>query len=127
MRGGTFGRGAWFPRLAPGGRRRDGWVACFVLPDLSLPLLMASSSSRTNASRPSVVFSPRNYQWMGGSVALIVFGFVAMYLDGQFLGTVSLTVAPIIIVAGYALLIYAILTRPADAAEADAERAEAGQ
>jgi hypothetical protein len=64
---------------------------------------------------------------MGASAALIVFGFVAMYLDGQFLGTVSLTVAPLIIVAGYALLIYAILTRPADAAEGDADPAEAGQ
>lgn len=50
------------------------------------------------------------------SVLLIVIGFVAMYLDGQFLGFISLTVSPLIIVGGYGLLVYAILWRP-DAAE----------
>ena len=65
-------------------------------------------------NRSVLVFGSQNYLLMGASVALIVIGFVAMYLDGQFLGVVSLTVSPILIVAGYALLIYAILRRSDD-------------
>lgn len=71
-----------------------------------------------------LILERQNYILLAVSVLLIVVGFVAMYLDGQFLGFVSLTVSPILIVSGYALLIYAILRRPSDgdpsAVEADA-------
>ena len=70
--------------------------------------------SKKKANRSALVFSSQNYLLMAASVALIVIGFVAMYLDGQFLGVVSLTVSPILIVAGYGLLIYAILQRSED-------------
>jgi len=73
---------------------------------------MAPSKKKANHS--ILVFSSQNYLLMAASVALIVIGFVAMYLDGQFLGVISLTVSPILIVAGYALLIYAILRRSDD-------------
>jgi hypothetical protein len=59
-----------------------------------------------------LILERQNYILLAISVLLIVVGFVAMYLDGQFLGFVSLTVSPILIVSGYALLIYAILRRP---------------
>jgi len=74
---------------------------------------MAPSKKQTN--RSALIFTSQNYLLMAASVALIVIGFVAMYLDGQFLGFVSLTVSPILIVVGYALLIYAILRRSDDA------------
>jgi len=70
--------------------------------------------SKKQANRSALIFSSKNYLLMAASVALIVVGFVAMYLDGQFLGFVSLTVSPNLIVAGYALLIYAILRRSDD-------------
>ena len=70
--------------------------------------------SKKQASRSALIFESQNYLLMAASVALIVVGFVSMYLDGQFLGFVSLTVSPILIVAGYALLIYAILWRSDD-------------
>jgi Protein of unknown function (DUF3098). len=73
---------------------------------------MAPTKKQSN--RSVLVFSSQNYRLMAASTALIVVGFVAMYLDGQFLGFVSLTVSPIMIVAGYALLIYAILRRSDD-------------
>jgi hypothetical protein len=38
-----------------------------------------------------------------------------MYLEGQFLGVISLNVSPILILAGYAGLIYGIMHRPAEA------------
>jgi hypothetical protein len=78
---------------------------------------MPKSSKRTkNGGQAPLVFDRSNYTWMGVSVALIVVGFTAMYLDGQFLGFVSLTVSPILIVLGYAVLIYAILHRSGDEA-----------
>lgn len=78
---------------------------------------MPTPSKRTKSSTPApLVFEASNYTWMGVSVALIVAGFTAMYLDGQFLGFVSLTVSPILIVLGYAVLIYAILHRSGDEA-----------
>lgn len=82
---------------------------------------MAPSNKKTN--RSALVFASQNYLLMALSVALIVIGFVAMYLDGQFLGVVSLTVSPIMIVSGYALLIYAILWR-SDDEEAAAEASQ---
>lgn len=82
---------------------------------------MAKSSKRSsNTSRSTLIFEQQNYLLLVLSVALIVAGFVAMYLDGQFLGFVSLTVSPIVIMSGYALLIYAILRR----SDVDAESAE---
>ncbi|WP_181149156.1 DUF3098 domain-containing protein [Salinibacter sp. 10B] len=74
---------------------------------------MPKSSKRTSGpGRSALIFRKQNYVLLAVSVLLIAVGFVAMYLDGQFLGFVSLTVSPIIILSGYALLVYAILRRP---------------
>lgn len=77
------------------------------------------SKRNGSSSQSALIFSPTNYLLLLGSVLLIVGGFVAMYLDGQFLGTVSLSVSPVIIVTGYVLLIYAILRRPDEEAVAE--------
>lgn len=42
-----------------------------------------------------------------------------MRIDNQFLGTLSLTVAPLLILAGYGEIVYAILWRPSDNDDAD--------
>lgn len=76
-----------------------------------------SSKRKTREDRSSLIFQKQNYGLMAVSMLLIIVGFVAMYLDGQFLGFVSLTVSPIIILAGYALLVYAILRRPDEASQ----------
>lgn len=76
---------------------------------------MAPSKPKEHTNRSPLIFESQNYLLMATSVALIVIGFVAMYIDGQFLGFVSLTVSPILIVAGYAVLICAILRRSDDA------------
>lgn len=76
---------------------------------------MAKSSTRSSKkSRSTLILERQNYVLLGVSALLIVVGFVAMYVDGQFLGVVSLTVSPILIMSGYALLIYSILRRPDD-------------
>lgn len=88
---------------------------------MSIRLLRMPKASKRNSgpSRSALIFESQNYLLLGLSVLLIVVGFVTMYLDGQFLGFVSLTVSPIIIMAGYAGLIVAILWRP-DNSESEA-------
>jgi hypothetical protein len=79
---------------------------------------MPKSSRR---KRPSpLVFERRNYLLLLLGTLLIVVGFVAMYLEGAFLGVVSLNVSPVVILAGYAGVIYAILWRPDKKTEEEA-------
>jgi hypothetical protein len=75
-------------------------------------------SSKRKAPSP-LVFEKQNYVMLLVSVLLIVVGFVAMWMEGKFLGFISLNVSPIVIVAGYAGVIYAILWRPDDEPEAE--------
>jgi ABC-type Fe3+ transport system permease subunit len=83
---------------------------------------MSKASKRRSSSSPSrLVFDSTNYLGLVVSTLLIAIGFVAMYLDGQFQGFVSLTVSPLLILAGYGGLIYAILWRPDDESPADEE------
>ncbi len=76
---------------------------------------MAKSSNQTTSD--VLVFEKQNYLMLLASVLLIVVGFVAMYLDGKFMGFTSLNVSPILIVAGYAGTMCAILWRPDDETE----------
>lgn len=70
---------------------------------------MAKSSKRRKPT--ALVFEERNYTLLLLGVALIVIGFVAMYVEGEFLGPIALNVSPLLILAGYAGVIYAILWR----------------
>ena len=66
-----------------------------------------------------MLFDQDNYKWMGISFALVVIGFIAMYLENEVNGVISLFVSPILIVGGYALLVYAILkTKKSDTGQA---------
>lgn len=75
-------------------------------------------SSKQKSPSP-LVFEKRNYVMLLVSVLLIVVGFGAMWMEGEFLGFVSLNVSPVVIVAGYAGVIYAILWRPDDEPEVE--------
>lgn len=61
-----------------------------------------------------LVFEKRNYLLLLVGVALIVVGFAAMYLENQYQGFISLYISPILIVGGYAEIIYALLWSPSD-------------
>jgi len=80
------------------------------------------SKSPEQKSPSPLVFEKQNYVILLVSVLLIVVGFGAMWMEGTFLGFISLNVSPIAIVAGYAGVIYAILWRPDDE-EAEKEAA----
>jgi hypothetical protein len=58
-----------------------------------------------------MLFSPLNYKLMGLGVLFVIIGFTAMRLENEVYGIVSLYISPVVILAGYILVIYAILKR----------------
>ncbi|MEO1023021.1 MAG: hypothetical protein AAFW89_10805 [Bacteroidota bacterium] len=54
-------------------------------------------------------FSAFNYRLIGIAITLIVGGFTAMYLENEVDGIISLYVSPIVIMAGYVVVIFAIM------------------
>ena len=58
-----------------------------------------------------MLFSPLNYKLIGLGVLLIAAGFTAMKLENEVYGIVSLYISPVVILAGYVTVIFAILKR----------------
>lgn len=80
---------------------------------------MARSSGRRRKPRardqrrnPQLVFGRRNYVLLLIGVAVIVVGYVMMRLENEVDGVISLYIAPLLILAGYLEVIYAIIVRP---------------
>ncbi len=71
-------------------------------------------SSKRRGQSGLLVFERRNYLLLLIGVALIVVGFTAMYLENQYQGFISLYVSPILIIGGYAEIIYALLWSPSE-------------
>jgi len=83
---------------------------------------MPKSSERNG--REALVFQKWNYVLLLIGIALIAVGFSAMALENQFEGFISLYLSPILVVGGYAEIVYAILWRPdAEAQEAQPQEA----
>ena len=59
-----------------------------------------------------MVFGRKNYVLLLVGVAAIVIGYVMMRIDNQVDGFISLYVAPIVILAGYLEIIWAIVASP---------------
>ncbi len=72
---------------------------------------------RSGARAGALVFVRKNYLLLIVGVLLVVFGYVIMALENEVDGFISLYVAPIIILAGYLEIIYAILWRPRESAQ----------
>jgi hypothetical protein len=81
---------------------------------------MPKSSKSKRKRRKALVFEKRNYMLLLAGLLLIVVGFVAMYLEGEFLGFISLSVSPLMILAGYGVVGYSLLWWPEEAEPADA-------
>lgn len=79
---------------------------------------MAKSSKRRGRTG-ALVFGKWNYLLLLGGLLLIVVGFTAMYLENAYQGFISLYVSPVLIVGGYAEIIYALLWSPDDDASED--------
>lgn len=71
---------------------------------------------RKKEDHKPMFFSSFNYKLIGIAIALIFFGFAAMLWENEVKGVISLFISPIVIMAGYILVIFAILMhdRPED-------------
>lgn len=69
---------------------------------------MAKRGSKKADNQP-MFFSAYNYKMIGIAIFLIFAGFTAMYLENEVNGFISLFISPIVIMAGYILVIFAIM------------------
>ena len=67
---------------------------------------------RGSGKTGAMVFARRNYLLLLAGVLIVVFGYVIMAVENEVDGFISLYLAPVIILAGYLEIIYAILWRP---------------
>ena len=59
-----------------------------------------------------MVFERRNYVLLAAGVLAVVIGFVMMRMENEVDGFISLYLAPLLILAGYLEIFYAILWHP---------------
>ncbi|SMO77521.1 DUF3098 domain-containing protein [Gracilimonas mengyeensis] len=74
---------------------------------------MAKRGRDTNDKAP-MFFSAYNYKLIGLSILLIVVGFTAMYMENAVNGFISLYISPILVMAGYILVVFAIMKHDRD-------------
>lgn len=67
------------------------------------------ANQKTRSGGPSMLFSSWNYKVLVIGLILVVAGFTAMYLENEVQGFISLYVSPIVIMAGYISVIFAIM------------------
>ena len=66
------------------------------------------------------MFTKKNYSLLIIGLVMIVVGYVIMRMENEVDGVISLYVAPLLLLAGYLEIIYAIMWRPkAEAAQAE--------
>jgi len=73
------------------------------------------SVSKTADTSKTMVFTKENYILLIIGIALIFVGFLIMYLENEIDGFISLYVSPVLIVGGFAEIVYAIMKKPAKA------------
>lgn len=71
---------------------------------------MSARKQKKKDHKP-MLFTPLNYKLMGLGLLLLIIGFTAMRIENEVQGFISLYISPIIIIAGYAVVVYAILKR----------------
>lgn len=74
---------------------------------------MAKRKSKTVDKQP-MFFSAYNYKMIGIAIFLIFAGFAAMLWENEINGIISLFISPIVIMAGYVLVIFAIMKHDRD-------------
>ncbi len=61
------------------------------------------------SSNQEMLFDADNYKLIGLGIVLIIIGFTAMYLDKNVFGFITMYISPVVILAGFAEIIYAIM------------------
>jgi len=77
------------------------------------------AAKRRRKEKKPMVFSALNYKILGAGVLLVIIGFTIMRLENEVYGFISLYIAPVVIMAGYITVVFAILKRPDTADKTD--------
>lgn len=70
-----------------------------------------SAKKQKKKNHKPMLFTPLNYKLMGLGLLLLIIGFTAMRIENEVQGFISLYISPIVIITGYAVVVYAILKR----------------
>ncbi|HMG07183.1 MAG TPA: DUF3098 domain-containing protein [Mucilaginibacter sp.] len=77
------------------------------------PAATAKTTTKTTGSEPvQFIFDKSNYRLLIISVAVVAFGFVLMAGTTDIYSTTKIVIAPIVVLAGFALGFFAILKKP---------------
>jgi uncharacterized membrane protein len=96
--------------------------------NLSLKNSMATPRSKAKTKveptplEDDMVFTAYNYKLIAIGIALVVFGFAIMAIENQWDGFISLYISPVLIVAGFAELAWAIMANDPAEKEPKAEK-----
>lgn len=82
------------------------------------------STVKKNTSTPNPLFGKTNYTWMLAGIVVMAIGFFLMaggksadptkFNDDEIYSTTRITIAPLLIVAGFIIEIFAIMKKPED-------------
>jgi len=70
---------------------------------------MAQKNKRRTRQQKPMIFGALNYKLLALGLFLVIAGFTAMYLENEVYGVISLYISPIVIMAGYVTVIFAIM------------------
>jgi len=107
------------------GRRKNRPKSTVAVAAKSKSSLTQKRKSVSSHVKGPMLFERRNYLLLVVAIALLIVGYTAMAMDNQVRSFISLYLSPIILMAGYLLVIVAIFYRPKDkSADSDASMAE---
>jgi len=69
-------------------------------------------AKETNSTPIRFVFDKSNYRWLIISIAVVAFGFILMSGTTDIYSTTKIVVAPVVVLAGFALGFFAIFKKP---------------
>ncbi|HYW35314.1 MAG TPA: hypothetical protein VE868_07905 [Balneolaceae bacterium] len=75
---------------------------------------MAQRNSIKDGQQKSMAFQAFNYKILVTGLLLVAAGFIAMYLENKAFGFISLYISPVLIIAGYIIVIFSIIMHPSD-------------
>lgn len=70
---------------------------------------------KENSSPATFIFGKKNYQFMLLGIGFLIVGFYLMSGTTDIMSTTKIVIAPIIVLMGFAIEFYAILTKPTKA------------
>jgi hypothetical protein len=79
---------------------------------MAQPIKPVKVEKKVSSTPSSYAFGKKNYQFMIIGLVIITIGFILMSGSEDIFSTTKMTVAPIVVVCGFAFEIYAILKKP---------------